>query len=104
MLGSIPIGDGEIILILALVLILLGADKLPRIARRLMGGDDARDAGRSFGGIYGKRAAQAITPKNQVAELYDPAAFRRKLQRPSSRIMRFLMRVWRRIVKWIGWT
>jgi hypothetical protein len=31
------------------------------------------DAGRSLGGIYGKRAAQAITPKNHVAELYKPA-------------------------------
>ena len=38
----------------------------------------SHDAGKSFGGIYGKPAAQALTPANQVAELYDPAAFRRR--------------------------
>jgi sec-independent protein translocase protein TatA len=70
---------GEIILILAVVLILFGAKKLPELARGLGEGisrfrdaldDTANDAGRSVGGIFGKRAAQAITPDNQVAELY----------------------------------
>ena len=37
---------------------------------------EAHDAGESLGGIYGKPAAQALTPDNQNAELYDPAAFR----------------------------
>jgi hypothetical protein len=35
----------------------------------------AHDAGKSLGGIYGKPAAQALTPDNFVAELYNPAAF-----------------------------
>lgn len=76
---------------LALVLILLGGRKLPEIARGLGQGiyefhrnvrelsedldQEARDAGESLGGIFGKAAAQAPTPENQVAELYDPAAF-----------------------------
>jgi hypothetical protein len=33
------------------------------------------DAGESLGGIFGKPAAEALTPDNQTAELYDPAAF-----------------------------
>ena len=89
LLGLFNLGGGEIILILALVLILFGAKKLPELARGLGQGidlfgksccrfsqeldDEASDAGRSVGGIYGKAAAQAIAPDNQVAELYDPA-------------------------------
>ena len=34
--------------------------------------EEAGEAGRSLGGIYGKPAAQALTPDNQVAELYEP--------------------------------
>jgi hypothetical protein len=30
------------------------------------------DAGSSLGGIHGKRALQALTQKNQIAELYNP--------------------------------
>jgi sec-independent protein translocase protein TatA len=75
------IGEWEIILILAVVLILFGARKLPDLARGLMRGmgefgraadREAHDAGESLGGIYGKPAAQALTPDNHVAELYDP--------------------------------
>lgn len=80
------LGGWEIILVLAVVLILFGAKKLPELARGLALGIDkfrdavdseASDAGRSVGGIYGKRAVQALTPDNQVAELYDPGAFER---------------------------
>ena len=83
------LGGGEIILPLALVLILFGAKKLPELARGLGRGiiqfrnstrgvageidDAASEAGRSVGGIYGKRAFQALSPDNQVAELYRPA-------------------------------
>jgi sec-independent protein translocase protein TatA len=76
------LGGDEIILILALVLILFGAKKLPDLAKGLGQGlfefrkrvdDEATEAGRSLGGIYGKTAAEALTPDNQVAELYDPA-------------------------------
>src|SRR6201981_2222939 len=91
MLGLFNLGGGEIILILAAVLILFGAKKLPELARGLGEGisqfrketrdalnaadEEASDAGRSLGGIYGKPAAQALTVDNQVAELYDPAVF-----------------------------
>jgi sec-independent protein translocase protein TatA len=85
LLAILNLGGGEIILILALVLILFGAKKLPELARGLGRGacefgkaieDESEEAGRSVGGIYGKPAAQAITPDNHVAELYDPAVFR----------------------------
>ena len=91
MLALFNLGAAEIILILAVVLILFGAKKLPELARGLGEGisqfgkatrdvinaadDEASDAGRSLGGIYGKPAAQALTVDNQVAELYDPAVF-----------------------------
>lgn len=77
------LGGVEIILILALLVILFGAKKLPEIAKGLGQGlfefrkaidDEATEAGRSLGGIYGKPAAQALTSDNQVAELYKPAA------------------------------
>ncbi|HEX4645400.1 MAG TPA: twin-arginine translocase TatA/TatE family subunit [Verrucomicrobiae bacterium] len=96
MLALFNLGGGEIFLILALVLILFGARKLPGLGRGLRRGifefreatkqavdvtdEAASEAGRSVGGIYGKRAAQALTPDNQVAELYDPAAFQDETQ------------------------
>ena len=111
----------ELILIIAVVMILFGAKNLPAISRGIGRGifefrkasrdvrdemdEAAEDAGRSVGGIYGKHAAQAITPDNQVAELYDPAAFRRrqgdelkarqrliwKLKKLFARTLRFLL-------------
>jgi hypothetical protein len=78
------LGGGEIILILALLLILLGAKRLPDLARRVGRGvqegldEQAADAGRSIGGIYGKPAAEALTPDNRTAELYDPYVFRKQ--------------------------
>ncbi len=90
MLALFNLGGGEIILILLLVLILFGSRKLPELGRGLRRGifefreatkqvtdaidEQASEAGRSVGGIYGKAAAQALTPDNQVAELYEPAA------------------------------
>jgi sec-independent protein translocase protein TatA len=94
----------EVVLIFAVILILFGAKKLPEIGRGLgegfsqfrkrVGGlskeldQQAHDAGESLGGIYGKPAAQALTPYNQVAELYDPAVFRKqdKTSRATKRI------------------
>ena len=90
MLSVFGLGAGELILILTLVLILIGARKLPDIARGFGRGicefrkatrevtdemdEAASEAGRSLGGIYGKPAAEALTPDNHIAELYDPAA------------------------------
>src|ERR1043165_2121840 len=90
MLALFNLGGGEIITILAIVIILFGAKKLPELARGLGQGlssfreavdDEASEAGRSVGG--GKPAAQALTQGNQVAELYDPAVFagQQKLRR-----------------------
>jgi TatA/E family protein of Tat protein translocase len=113
MLALFSLGGGEIILILALVLILFGAKKLPELGQGLRRGffefrkavdDEASDAGRSLGGIYGKPAAQALTPDNQVAEIYEPGAFEEKTHSPRHRkiITRSLQRLrwWvRRIVQ-----
>jgi Sec-independent protein translocase protein TatA len=71
------IGGWETVLILAVVLILFGARYLPdlaRLARRLGEGmdEEAKGAGKSLGGIYGKPAHEALTPDSQTAELYDP--------------------------------
>src|SRR5437870_2348582 len=81
----------EAVLILTVILVILAAKKLPEIARGLGEGfsqfrkssdglpegldQEAHDAGESLGGIFGKPAAQALTPGNQTAELYDPAVF-----------------------------
>jgi sec-independent protein translocase protein TatA len=89
---AFSLGGGEVVLILALILILLGAKRLPGLGRGLGRGmgefrkatrnlaegldDGARDAGESLGGIYGKPAAEALTPDNRTAELYDPAVLR----------------------------
>src|SRR5215471_1504965 len=88
------LGGWEAVLILALLLILLGAKKLPEITRRSGNGmfgfrkeldRQAYDAGKSAGGIFGKPAAEALTPENQTAELYDPAVFRRDGRKRSVR-------------------
>ena len=112
MLALFNLGGGEIILVLTGVVILIGAKKIPELARGLGQGlssfrsaadaefraidDEAREAGRSVGGVYGKPAAQALTPDNRVAELYDPAAFQKK---PESRrslksLRRFVKNLW----------
>src|SRR3989449_11411027 len=105
-------GGGEVILVLALMLILLGAKKLPDIARGLgegffefrkhVGGfakeldQEAHDAGESLGGIYGKPAAEALTPDNETAELYDPAVFHNQ-ERTGLATKRMRFRGWGRL-------
>ena len=107
-LALIGLGGSELILILAPVLILFGARKLPELARGLGDGlsrfrdaldDVAKDAGRTTGGIFGKRAAQAITPDNQIAELYDPRVFGPKRRRGKRHkgLLHYLARLWARI-------
>ena|ERR1043165_3237166 len=101
------LGVGEIILIFALLLILLGAKKFPELAKGLGQGlfgfrkaieDESTEAGRALGGIYGKPAAEAITPENQVAELYNPAALRDKPTRQSnSHLTNLFAKLWQRV-------
>ena len=120
MLENVPIfaflGGWEIVLILAVVLILFGAKRLPEISRGLGEGtrefreairkvwegldEEASDAGKSVGGIYGKLAAQALTPDNQTAELYDPVVLRGKRRRDKATKkgnLRLWGRIWMRI-------
>jgi TatA/E family protein of Tat protein translocase len=97
-----------------MVLILFGARWLPELGRGLGRGifefrkatrevtDEidgaASDAGQSVGGIYGQPAAEALTPDNQVAELYDPAALRDEPKlRERRKVPRFM-----RFCRWIG--
>jgi len=113
MVASI-LGGWEIILILSWVLVLLGAKRLPEIGRGMELGlreflkatrdsfgdldTPASDAGKSLGGIYGKPAAEALTPDNQTAELYDPAVLR-KNQRPEKSAKNAGRRDWSRFVR-----
>ncbi len=103
------LGGWEVVLIVAVVVILSGVKFLPKIGRGLdevvthfrRGIDqEARDAGESLGGIYGKPAAEALTPDSQTAELYDPAAFHRDEKTGGGqKPMRFRrwLRLWRLI-------
>jgi sec-independent protein translocase protein TatA len=116
------IGGWEVVLILAVILILIGAKKLPTIMRGLGEGaaefwrcsgfvakeldQAAHDVGESLGGIYGKPAAEALTPDNQTAEFYDPAVLRKqdRTRRGPKRMgfrswSRWCQRIWRFISK-----
>ena len=89
-LALFNLDTGEIVLILALVLVLFGARWLHGLGpgwrhglsefRKATGqvrdelDKAASQAGRSAGAIYGKPAAEALTPDNRVAELYNPSA------------------------------
>ena len=117
--GTCVVEGREVVLILAVILILFGARKLPDVARGLgqgfsqfrkcVGGlakeldQEAHEAGASLGGIYGKPAAEALTPDNQTAELYDPAVFHKHEERGrrASKRTRFrrLRLLWRLLFK-----
>jgi TatA/E family protein of Tat protein translocase len=108
------IDGGEIVLLLAIILVVFGASRLRKFMRGLGKGmrdmddgvfNEAIEAGKSVGGILGKPAAEALTPDNQTAELYDPAAFRRGQKRDGQ--MKndqesWLGRLWRGIRHFVG--
>lgn len=98
----------EAILILGLVVLLFVAKKLPEMMRGMGAGlcefrkaldQEAQDAGRSTGGIFGKPAAEALTPDNATGELYDPAVFHRDGKR---RVRGLLRGLWRGLLKSLG--
>jgi sec-independent protein translocase protein TatA len=117
-LGIFNLAGVEVGLILCLVLIMFGAKRLPEIARGLWRGvdefrkacrkvtdevnDAATDAGKSVGGIYGKPAYEALSPENQTAELYDPAAVRKKDRQKGDERVSWCWQVWRRVWGWLG--
>ena len=96
-------------MVLAVVLILFGARRLPELSRGLGRGifefrkatrevkdeidEAASEAGRSVGGIYGRPAAEALTPDNRVAELYDPAVLRDKAKLPKPRKVAWFLKL-----------
>ena len=108
-LALFNLSGGEVILVVSVIFILFWGKKLPMLAQRLGRAiltassrsrdllDDADDfaaeAGESLRGIYGKGAAEAITPDNQVAELYDPAVLRDETSTKKGRKGRIL-RIW----------
>src|SRR5512141_861375 len=105
---GLGLGGGEVILILALLVVMLGVKKLPDIMRGIGTGmsefrkaidEQAQDAGKSAGGIFGKPAAEALTPDNQTGELYDPAVFRGDDRK--GRLRQWLRYLWRSILKWL---
>jgi sec-independent protein translocase protein TatA len=111
MLAIFSLGGGEIILMLAIILIFFGAGKLPPLARGLGRGlfvfhkaardaidEEASDAGRSLGGIYGGPAFQAVTPDNQVAELYKPDRGRGTARPPGT-----FRELWKRVLQFWMW-
>lgn len=80
----------ELVLLFAVILFLFAAKNLTRGLGEGFSqfqtdvkilDDEAYAAGESFGGIYGKPAAEALTPDNQTAEIYDPAVFHRHERR-----------------------
>src|SRR4051812_26430085 len=101
--------DGQdLLLILTLVLVWLAAKRLPQIMSGFGQGllhfrkeldDQAHSAGRSAAGIYGKAAAEALTPENQTAELYDPAVFHRQGKKASLR--QRLQKIWCKLLNWL---
>ncbi len=73
MLGLLNVGGGEIILILALVLILFGARKLPELARGL--GQGIREFKKATGNASeGLREAIAESPPIRPGHLPHPTA------------------------------
>jgi hypothetical protein len=109
MLALFNLGGGEVILILALVFIWFGANNLPGSRRPIFrvwekADDEAHEAGRSVGGIFGKGAAQPLAPDNQVAELYDPAAFQKEPEsrRPLKSLRSLIKNLWCWVLRFLA--
>jgi sec-independent protein translocase protein TatA len=107
--GILGIGGWEMVLLVAVVILLFGARKLPDIRKGFGEGlsqfrkafdREAESAGESLGGIFGKPAAQALTPDNRTAELYDPAVFRHEEHKGrAKKVFHRCRRFWRSILQ-----
>lgn len=96
----------EIAAIFAVVAILVFARFLPGLAAGLnrgisefdnASGNQAYHLGKNVGGILGKGASEAITPENEVAELYEPGAFEKRRSNWWDRVAKW----WKQFVGWI---
>jgi Sec-independent protein translocase protein TatA len=114
----------ELAILFGVMLVLLGARRIPDFARGLRLGINefrkasreatdamdlgAGDAGRSIAGIHGKPAAEALTTENQTVEIYDSNAWRDRqpadlpLKNTESFWARFLRAAVRRVRKLTG--
>jgi sec-independent protein translocase protein TatA len=120
MLALFNLGGGELLLLLSVVLLLFWTKNLPRLARGLrngmaefrramrhvgqeiIDGSSGFDAGQSVGGIYGKRAIEALSPDNQVSELYDPEILKRGEKPKEFRIIWYrIQRTMSAFIKWL---
>src|SRR5687767_2343474 len=103
----------EIVSLLAVILVLFGARSLDGAGRRFTFvararfDEEAEEAGRSVGGIAGAPGFQAMTPENEVAEIYDPAAVSdphraalARLRRRLTALRVFLARLMGRVNQW----
>lgn len=97
------------VLIVAVILVIFLAKHIPKIGRGFGNGlsafrkacdEQAHEAGRSLGGIHGKPAAQALTPDNRTAELYDPAVFHKEERQRRAKKERLLI-ILHRVLDWI---
>lgn len=113
MLAAI-INGWELLLLFAVILVLFRAKHLAELPRGLRDlyshlrssfERDAHEVGESIGGICGKPGAQALTPDNRTAELYEPAVFQHEERtRRIKRRLRFRrwLRTWRSICRSIA--
>ena len=85
MLGILGLSGGELALVLILILILFGANRIPPFARGLGEGFNgfrrssrglSQEIGESLGAGLGKPVADALTHSNQTWEFQDPPALR----------------------------
>ena len=94
------LNGGEIIALLAVILILFGARSLDGAGRRFTFvprvrlDEEAEEAGRSVGGIAGAPGFQPITAENEVAEIYDPGAIRDPAREWVNRFWRRVVAIW----------
>jgi phosphatidylglycerophosphatase A len=101
-LGVLGLSGGELVLVLVVLLVLFGSDRIPPFARGLghgvrgffrAGGELGRDVGESLGAGLGKPVADALSHSNQTWEFLDP---------PALRLRQIRMRMKKRLTLWVA--